>query len=987
MERTNLHESQYASSLIEASLDPLIAFNTKGSITDVNQAKVNITGVEREKLIGTNFYDYFTEPKKALDVYEEVFAKGFITDSPLTFRHINGRLTDVLFNGSVYKDSKGKVVGAVVVARDIAEQKWATELRAANKELAFQNEEKEKRAVELSIANKELAFQNKEKEKRAAELIIANKELVFQNEEKEKRAAELILANKELIFQNKEKEKRAAELILANKELVFQNEEKGKRAAELVIADKELIFQNEEKEKRAAELKIADKELVYQNEEKEKRAAELKIADKELVYQNEEKEKRAAELIIAAKELIFQNEEKERREIANKELEKFSYSLKLASQYSLSLIEASLDPLVTISPEGKITDMNDATVNITGIIREKLTGTDFFDYFTNPQKAREVYQEVFANGSVADYPLTLRHKDGKLTDVLFNGSVYKDDKGKVIGVVVVARDITDQKRIATELTEAIVFAEMATQLAEEAKLKAEDATRIAENAVKAKQQFLSNMSHEIRTPMNAIIGFTKVLLKTDLSVKQKEYLTSIKMSGDALIVLINDILDLAKVDAGKMTFEKIPFKMSLSIAAMLHLFETKIQEKNLTLIKKYDDKIPDVLVGDPVRLHQIILNLVSNAVKFTSKGKITVSVQLLSKDDEKVTIQFSISDTGIGITKDKIDKIFENFQQASSGTARLYGGTGLGLAIVKHLVEAQNGTISLKSKIDVGSTFSFILPFQKTKADVEIVPQLVELDPGITNIKVLVVEDIALNQLLMKTLLDEFGFECNIATNGKIAIEMLQAKSYDIILMDLQMPEMNGFETTEYIRHTMNSLVPIIALTADVTTADLTKCKAVGMNDYIAKPVDDRLLYSKIVGFVKKNMLQNEQTEILNDENIKLKCTNMDFLKRHTKSNQALMTDMISLYLEQTPALIKIMKQCLSTKDWNLLSKTVHKLIPSFSIVGISADFENMAKKVQEYAGTQQQIEKIDNLVSRIESICNQACAELEEEFNLIKNT
>ena len=201
------------------------------------------------------------------------------------------------------------------------------------------------------------------------------------------------------------------------------------------------------------------------------------------------------------------------------------------------------------------------------------------------------------------------------------------------------------------------------------------------------------------------------------------------------------------------------------------------------------------------------------------------------------------------------------------------------------------------------------------------------------------------------------------------------------------MPEMNGFETTEYIRHTMNSLVPIIALTADVTTADLTKCKAVGMNDYIAKPVDDRLLYSKIVGFVKKNMLQNEQTEILNDENIKLKCTNMDFLKRHTKSNQALMTDMISLYLEQTPALIKIMKQCLSTKDWNLLSKTVHKLIPSFSIVGISADFENMAKKVQEYAGTQQQIEKIDNLVSRIESICNQACAELEEEFNLIKNT
>ena len=202
-------------------------------------------------------------------------------------------------------------------------------------------------------------------------------------------------------------------------------------------------------------------------------------------------------------------------------MKKFSYSLKLASQYSLSLIEASLDPLVTISPEGKITDMNQATVNITGMTREKLTGTDFFDYFTEPQKAREVYQEVFAKGSVADSPLTLRHKDGKLTDVLFNGSVYKDDRGNVLGVVVVARDITDQKRIATELTEAIVFAELATGLLKKRKLKPKVPHDLAENAVKAKQQFLSNMSHEIRTPMNAIIGFTKVLLKTDLVSKTK----------------------------------------------------------------------------------------------------------------------------------------------------------------------------------------------------------------------------------------------------------------------------------------------------------------------------------------------------------------------------------------------------------------------------------------------------------------------------------
>ena len=292
--------------------------------------------------------------------------------------------------------------------------------------------------------------------------------------------------------------------------------------------------------------------------------------------------------------------------------------------------------------------------------------------------------------------------------------------------------------------------------------------------------------------------------------------------------------------------------MALSISAMLHLFETKIQEKNLELVKEYDNKIPEVLVGDPVRLHQIILNLVSNAVKFTTKGKITVSVSLLNEDEEKVTIEFSVTDTGIGIAENKIEKIFENFQQASSGTSRLYGGTGLGLAIVKQLVEAQGGTISVKSKIDEGSTFSFILSFLKTKAEAESESELVELDTEIKNIKVLVVEDIALNQLLMKTLLDDFGFERDIAANGKIAIEKLQNKSYDIILMDLQMPEMNGFEATEYIRNKMNSKIPIIALTADVTTVDLAKCKAVGMNDYIAKPVDERLLYSKIVGLVKK---------------------------------------------------------------------------------------------------------------------------------------
>ena len=877
----------------------------------------------------------------------------------------------------------------------MAKKKKTDELVTANKKLAVHDKDKEKRAAELAIANKELIFQNKEKEKRAAELIIANKELVFQNDQKEKRAAELALANIELAFQNHEKEKRAAELVIANTELIFQNDEKEKRAAELVLANIELAFQNNEKEKRAAELLVANTELVYQSDEKEKRASELLVANSELIFQSDQKEKRAAELVVANIELAFQNNEKEKRAaelvLAHKELaihhdekEKQAAELIIAN-YARSLIEASRDPMFTISPEGKITDVNNASVKITGTPREKLIGTDFFGYFTEPEKARAGYQEIYRKGFVADYPLTIR--DHKLTDVFFNGSVYKDEEGNVLGVVVVARDITDQKRIETELKDAKVAAEFATGVAEGAQGKAEKATQTAEDAVKAKQQFLSNMSHEIRTPMNAIIGFTKVVLKTDLSAKQREYLTAIKMSGDALIVLINDILDLAKVDAGKMTFEQTPFKMALSISAMLHLFEPKIQEKNLELVKEYDERIPEVLMGDPVRLHQIILNLVSNAVKFTSKGKITVSVRLLSENEEKATIEFAVSDTGIGIKEENINKIFESFRQASSGTSRLYGGTGLGLAIVKQLVEPQGGSINVKSKVGEGSTFSFILDFKKTDASAETVEEIMELNPEIKNIKVLVVEDMALNQLLMKTLLDDFGFERDIAGNGKIAIEKLQTKLYDVVLMDLQMPEMNGFEATEYIRNVMKSKIPIIALTADVTTVDLAKCRAVGMNDYIAKPVDERLLYSKIVGLVKKPIKLLKESKDDDNEKKNDRCIDLDYLMHRTKSDPALMMEMISLYLEQTPPLVHTMKQSFQDKDWNLLHASVHKMIPSFSIMGISPSFENMAKQVKDFATTQQQSDQIQDLVLQLENVCNQACKELEEELHLIKKT
>jgi CheY-like chemotaxis protein len=285
---------------------------------------------------------------------------------------------------------------------------------------------------------------------------------------------------------------------------------------------------------------------------------------------------------------------------------------------------------------------------------------------------------------------------------------------------------------------------------------------------------------------------------------------------------------------------------------MLELFEIKIKEKNLVLITEYDETVPQILVGDFVRLRQIILNLLSNAVKFTDAGKILLRISLVEEDETHIILEFALSDTGIGIEEGKLEDIFNIFEQANQNTANFYGGTGLGLAIVKQLVEAQGGTIHVKSELNKGTKFSFTLPFKKIGIINENIPEVVD-EIKLRNVKVLVAEDVALNQLLIKIILMDFGFELEIAENGKMAIEKLKENQYDIILMDLQMPEMNGFDATVYIREEMNLQIPIIALTADVTTVDFEKCLAVGMNDYISKPIDEKLLYSKIINALKKS--------------------------------------------------------------------------------------------------------------------------------------
>ncbi len=483
--------------------------------------------------------------------------------------------------------------------------------------------------------------------------------------------------------------------------------------------------------------------------------------------------------------------------------------------------------------EDNITYLNKYWLNFTKQTFSDATANGWFS-FVHPddiEMVKNVYEPAFKKREAYTIPnFRIKRHDGEYRWFTFQAIPRYLPNGEFEGYMGISFDINEQKLFELELIEQ--------------KIK-------AENAVKSKQQFLSNMSHEIRTPLNSILGFTNVLMKTNLGDQQTEYVQAIKTSGKSLNLLINDILDLAKVDAGKMTFEKEPFEIRKTVNSILHSFDLNIKEKNLKLFKDFDNNIPNILLGDSLRLNQILLNLLSNAVKFTHKGKIEVNVNLKHEDRNHATIEFIVTDSGIGIDIDKIDAVFKPFEQAETSTSNSYGGTGLGLAIVKQLIESQGGKIGLISKLGEGSTFNFTLPFGKTKIKTENVFEITTVvHSNVKNLRILVAEDVTLNQLLIKIILNDFGFAHEVVENGKIAIEKMQTDSYDIILMDMQMPVMNGFEATEYIRNTLKSQIPIIALTADVTTIDVAKCKEYGMDDYISKPIDEKLLYNKIVELV-----------------------------------------------------------------------------------------------------------------------------------------
>lgn len=622
-----------------------------------------------------------------------------------------------------------------------------------------------------------------------------------------------------------------------------------------------------------------------------------------------------------------------------------------------SVVEDGSDIIFIVDFQGQILYHNDAAEEVLGHKPKSLMDKNLFDYIR--PDTYQLFQKKFNESIRKPYndsvEFQFQCKDGSFKYLEFNSINLKQKEG-LEGLILDCRDISQRKKDGEELF----------------------------RAQKAKEQFLANISHEIRTPINGIAGMAELLSQSPTAEESTTYLHAIKTAADNLKVIINDILDLASIESGKLKFERIGFNIKDLLSSLIDTFQVQAREKGIQVFVEVDEGANTILLGDPVRLNQVLINLIGNAIKFTHHGYIRVHCSVEKKHRRKYDMKFDVIDTGIGIPSDKLETIFESFSQADESVTRKYGGTGLGLTIVKQLVELQGGRITVESVEDEGSTFSVHIPYAIGSAeDIHDNSRnhiITTHRDSLKDMSILLVEDNDINRLYATSILKNWHCKVDTAENGYVAVEKIKDNDFDIVLMDIQMPVMDGFEATKAIRlgDAPGNTIPIIALTANATRKDIEKCLSAGMNDCIPKPFTPEDLFRmlfKYNTFVRagrtgpKAVKAKEQPVVVNESSTgDLEDIDLSYLKKVSGGNQEFINEMINTFLDAIPKALDEIRGNVTSKDWQGLAKAVHKIKPSLTMMGL-AKSRDLGATIEESA---KEGISIDTLAATTLHFCDQ---------------
>lgn len=645
--------------------------------------------------------------------------------------------------------------------------------------------------------------------------------------------------------------------------------------------------------------------------------------------------------------------------------------IKIQSDSILNSVESML---MVSDKEGNIIYSSPAVEKMLGYKVKDILGDKWWKLtYENQQEAEQVknaiYNYVFFNQK--DFTDITKRKI-KTASGDYKWIEWQLSKGANGTYISIGTDITH--RISTEL-------------------ELKKAKESAEESLKVKNEFLANMSHEIRTPLNAVIGFTDLLLETQLNPEQRSHLETMRNSGEILLSLINNVLDLSKLESEKLKIEEIPFNLHKSFNTVLKLMKLRADEKKISLDLNIEPNTPIHFIGDPTRIEQILLNLIGNAVKFTNKGSVHVTLKKLNETNDVSEIYFEVRDTGIGIVSNKINTVFGAFSQAKSDTSRIYGGTGLGLTIVKKLVGLLNGSIKVESIFGEGSVFKITLPLKNDLANVntnEVEPEFILNEP--LELSILLVEDNKTNQLLAKTRLERWKCTVDIANNGIEGVKKVQKKMYDLILMDIQMPVMDGYEASKIIKNDISkkaAQIPIIAMTAYATNADISRAKSSGMDDYIFKPFKPRELYHILEKYGKPSKERNLRDA--NDKNnnsetsLEKKHIDLKFLYEETQGESAILILLIESFLKDFKEFFEVVDKEIKHHNWKASYEATHKIKPSITMFGISEMgpiIHLLAQKFKE----EKALDDAGTLLNSCKEIFKHVNEELLIELKLLKN-